>query len=385
LIKDKLHWLTVFSVAILTPIFLSCDSDKNSNPSQTTAITIDDRSLEEENPSDASQQFQLGMQYMNGEGSLERNEAEGIKWIERAATQGYDDAEFELGERYWEGKGVGQDFVIGAKWLNKSSDKDNPMAQMILAEAYSKGLVIPKNDKEAIRLSRILAGPFPSYGTILGDYYAEGIAVPLDHKIAADWFRKAAEYGYEGGQMRLAYCYANGQGVPKSDVDALIWFQKAAEQGNPNAQKAVGHRYRDGLGVQKNLMEAAKWYQLAAAQGSADAQGALGQCYLNGWGVNEDKAEAARWFRKSAEQDQAVSQGFLGMCYSRGDGVPMDNTLAYMWLNLAAASGREVNTELRDQFAKLRDRVAESMSETEISEAQRMSREWHKAHNKFDE
>ena len=43
------------------------------------------------------------------------------------------------------------------------------------------------------------------------------------------------------------------------------------------------------------------------------------------------------------------------------------------WLNLAAAQSRE---EERELIVKIRDSVAESMTREDLSEAQRLAREW---------
>ncbi|MEO5716367.1 MAG: hypothetical protein ABIT37_23000 [Luteolibacter sp.] len=56
----------------------------------------------------------------------------------------------------------------------------------------------------------------------------------------------------------------------------------------------------------------------------------------------------------------------------KGEGLPQDNVLAYMWANLANAQGFPVT---------LKPEVAEKMTDFEIAEAQRMSREWSDAHN----
>lgn len=283
--------------------------------------------------SEASKQFELGMSYMIGGKGVEKNEELGIKLIEKSAIQGYEKAEYELGIRYWEGKGVRQDYALGEKWLKKAAEKDNPMAQMILADAYYKGGKIPQNDKEAIRLCKILVDPFPGHGVVLGDYYSKGVEVPLDHKIAADYFKRAAEYGDETGQMRLAYCYVDGQGVPQSDANAVVWFKKAAEQGNSVAQECLGIAYSIGKGVEEDMVKAAHWRERAANSGNVGCQFKIGVHYL------------------------------------AGQGVPKDNVLAYKWLNIAAASGSE-------EAGEMREKAASAMTPEQIAEAQKLSREW---------
>jgi TPR repeat protein len=57
---------------------------------------------------DADAQFSLGVRYANGRGVAE-DEAEAVRWYRLAAEQGYVDAQFNLGVRYSIGEGVPED------------------------------------------------------------------------------------------------------------------------------------------------------------------------------------------------------------------------------------------------------------------------------------
>ena len=111
-----------------------------------------------------------------------------------------------------------------------------------------------------------------------------------------------------------------------------------------------------------------------AEQGNALAQNKLGYMYRNGIGVTQDYAEAVKWYRKAAEQGYAKAQFNLGIMYDNGLGVPQDYAQAHMWFNFAASSfppGKD-----RDKALKERDRVAKKMTPAQISEAQKLAREW---------
>ena len=82
---------------------------------------------------------------------------------------------------------------------------------------------------------------------------------------------------------------------------------------------------------------------------------------------------AAKWFRRAAEQGHANAQYRLGLRYSQGQGVPKNIVQAYMWWSLAAAKGDEDARKARDKFAK-------SMIPADLSEAQRLAREWLEEH-----
>ncbi len=96
--------------------------------------------------------------------------------------------------------------------------------------------------------------------------------------------------------------------------------------------------------------------------------------YDNGLGVPQDYARAVKWFRKAAEQGQALAQSNLGFMYYEGRGVPQDYAQAHMWYNLAVS--KLPPSELRDIAVKNRDTVAKWMTPAQISEAEKLAREW---------
>ncbi len=115
------------------------------------------------------------------------------------------------------------------------------------------------------------------------------------------------------------------------------------------------------------------WRPLAK-QGHAEAQSNLGFMYDNGLGVPPDHAEAVKWFRKAAERGNAKAQKYLGDMYEKGQGVPQDYAQAHMWFNLAAS--RFPPGEDRVKAVKKRDKIAKRMTPAQISEAQKLAREW---------
>ncbi len=116
-----------------------------------------------------------------------------------------------------------------------------------------------------------------------------------------------------------------------------------------------------------------EWRPLAE-RGNAKAQFNLGVMYRIGEGVPQDDAEAARWYSKAAEQGDANAQNNLGVMYRIGLGVPQDYAHAHMWFNLAASKFPPGKN--RDTAVKNRDKIAKRMTPAQISEAQKLAREW---------
>ncbi len=65
---------------------------------------------------DASAQYRLGNRYYYGRG-VPQDFAEAVVWYRRAAEQGYSEAQFILGHMYADGQGVPQDHTLAQMWL----------------------------------------------------------------------------------------------------------------------------------------------------------------------------------------------------------------------------------------------------------------------------
>jgi TPR repeat protein len=136
--------------------------------------------------------------------------------------------------------------------------------------------------------------------------------------------------------------------------------------------------YSSGEGIPKDEAEGEKWYRKSAENGNADAQYSLGVMYMSELGqfldIPKDDAEAVKWFSKSAEQGNVRGQGHLSLMYYFGYGVSVDYVAAYMWCNLALAQGGEMSKEVIGE-------ISVEMTEEQIAEAQKLSREWMAKHS----
>ena len=123
----------------------------------------------------------------------------------------------------------------------------------------------------------------------------------------------------------------------------------------------------------KNYAEAARWYQKAADQGDAGAQTNLGSAYANGHGVPQNQAEAVLWWKKAADQGDANAQFRLGFAYFHGQGVAQDQAEAYFWADLAATLNQDAKGK---SAAKLRDSIAATLTQVQLSAVQKKCRQW---------
>lgn len=312
---------------------------------------------------------------------LQNNHSDQSKKADKTANQEDGKAEYELGEKYFEGKGVPQDYAEAAEWYQKAAEIGNPNAQYKLGRMYQGygGEGIHTDIKKAFKWYHIAAkqglaeaqdylglmyyngiGVSQDYYTeaakwfrkaaeqgnvnsqfYLGAIYGYGQGVPQDYTEAAEWYRKAAEQGLAEAQCNLGFFYEEGKGVPQDDRQATKWYRKAAERGHPRAQLNIGMMYHDGKGVRQDYTEAVKWYRKAAEQGLAIAQSSLGLMYYYGKGVFQDYAKAVKWYGKAAEQGYDGAQLALGNMYNNGEGVSQDCTEAVKWYRKAAEQGND--------------------------------------------
>jgi len=94
-------------------------------------------------------QFQFGNCLLFGKGT-EKNIAEGIRWIEKSAKQGMQDAVGELGLIYMAGLyGVPKDRVKGMAWIQKGAAAGIVECMTVLGECYENGVIVKKDIRAA--------------------------------------------------------------------------------------------------------------------------------------------------------------------------------------------------------------------------------------------
>jgi TPR repeat protein len=233
-------------------------------------------------------------------------------WFRKASEQGLAEAQLDLGDWYYRGTTVPNDFVEAAKWYGKAAEQGNPTAQYKLGFCYAHGRGVTTNFTRAVMWYNKAANQGDAMAQYhLGLFYDDGTGVKKEPIMAVFWLRKAANQGVARAQYQLGYCYYFGTGIQQDFAEAAKWFDKAAEQGLASAQFSLGVCYADGTGVAKDSLKALTLLFKAANQGNASAQKLIGYCYENGRGLPENSAEARKWYRKAADQGDAEASTHL--------------------------------------------------------------------------
>ncbi|MBS0269815.1 MAG: sel1 repeat family protein [Proteobacteria bacterium] len=153
-----------------------------------------------------------------------------------AAANGDPSAEFEVGARLAEGKGIAQSFQDAAKWYQRSADQGFAQSQYRLGTLYERGL-----------------------------------GLKPDRAQAANWYQRAAAQGNIKAMHNLAVLSANQSDQSPDYATAAQWFEAAAQRGLSDSQFNLAVLYENGLGVKRDMSRAFMWLSIAARGGDADA------------------------------------------------------------------------------------------------------------------
>lgn len=122
---------------------------------------------------------------------------------------------------------------------------------------------------------------------------------PADQKLAAHYFRLAAEKGNAAAAYKLGEIYENGQGLAKDPVQAFSWYMKAAARNDKHGQLKVGWCYQKGIAVAADPSIAAIWYRAAAENDNIWGYHMLAFMLADGEGMKRDEALARRYLERS--------------------------------------------------------------------------------------
>ena len=298
-----------------------------------------DNILELANEEDVFAQASAAWGYREGYGTAV-DHVEAVKWVRKAAEQGYASAQCNLGLMYEDGRGVEQSYEKAVEWYLKAAEQGYARAQFWLGYMYEYGTGVEQSyEKAAEWVQKAAEQGYADAQYNLGDRYRDGRGVEESFEKAAEWVQKAADQGLAVAQNCLGFMYQNGTGVEQSDEKAVEWYLKAAEQGDVIAQCNLGFMYQNGTGVEQSDEKAVEWYQKAADQGYASAQYNLGEMYYYGTGVEQSYEKAAGWYLKVAERGDDCAQYNLGCMYRDGTGVEQSYEKAREWYLKAAEQG----------------------------------------------
>jgi TPR repeat protein len=269
--------------------------------------------------------------------------------------------------------------VADLQALEDKAEAGDPEAETTLALAYHAGVLLKRNDADALRLLHKAADQgFMGAQESLGIFSETGIGMEQASPAEAlEWYKKAVRQGSLDAATNIGLMYAEGRGVPKNPAEAVTWLRQAAEGSDAAAQYNLALIYRRGDGIPEDDKESVRWltaaaeqnvlpalldladfymhppapaiadvdraipyYQKAAELGSARAQATLGNIFGKGLQGKPDYEQSVNWYRKAAEQGERDGECGLAIRYALGQGVPVDLQEARRLFMAAADQGQ---------------------------------------------
>ena len=264
--------------------------------------------------------------------------------------------------------------------LEDRSAAGDSEAQTTLALAYHAGVLLKRDDAEALRLAHQAADHgFMAAQESMGIFSEMGIGMEKPAPAEAlDWYKKAARQGSVDAATNIALMYADGRGVSKDPAQAVSWFRQAAEGGDAAAQYNLALIYERGDALPQDKKESIRWltaaadqnvlpaildlaraymhpsdsktapdivraihyYEKAADLGSGIAETILGTIFADGMQGKPDYEQSVKWYRKATEQGQPDGEFGLGLRYALGQGVQLDLEEARRLFTAAADQGQ---------------------------------------------
>jgi len=179
------------------------------------------------------------------------------------ANSGNADSQNQLGDAYYDGIGVEQDYIQAFEWYLRAAEQGHGKAQYNVAYAYANGIGAQKNTSEAIK-----------------------------------WYGKSADQGIALAEYVLAKMLIDGQYIEQDITKGLDLLQKASDQGLDLAQYDLGTIFLEGKIVVPNVNKGISILFLSAEQGNKDAQYNLGLAYSSL--PEPDYASAEKYLRKAS-------------------------------------------------------------------------------------
>ena len=210
--------------------------------------------------------------------------SEAVRYFRRAAERSDPQAQVLLGTMYLDGRGVTKSSADGLKWIEQAATANYVLAKHVLTFVHAEGVGTAPN---------ILAAASPPSGSrtatnqadafyFIGTFYHRGFRIDREGKPILSWV--LARTGFDDESIRR---YFNGQRV-SADYQwadwtrALAWYRKGAEAGHIGAQVNLGLIHFDFRGGNWDCAEGMRWMRQAADRGDPTAQLNLGSFFLQG-------------------------------------------------------------------------------------------------------
>lgn len=186
--------------------------------------------LDDAEAGDIDARYEVGIMYLKGQG-VEQDRNKAMMWLRRAADEGNQaaasklqriqdkqekfeqlvgeakagdiKAQYEVAMMYLKGRGVAQDGKRARDWLVKASRQGDMKSTTRLGILKYKGEGGDQDYSQALSLFRQASDESALAQYYLGEMYANGSGVGMDRQTAIDWYKKAADNGFDHAHGKI--------------------------------------------------------------------------------------------------------------------------------------------------------------------------------------
>jgi len=290
----------------------------------------------------APAQFALAMAYAGGNGVV-KNDEESLKLVLDAVAADYGPALHYLAQLHREKKVPNSSPIEERRLLERAASQSYTPAMFELAYEVAHGQGGQRDLDRALELYRQVVkrgGPDAQKST----YWINKIET-----ISADLGRlkKASDNGTSSAILALAMFYCQGDSTQSDDNLCLDGVERAADVERANGKAPtpalleLAKLYRYGRG---KILKASKqkWLEslrIAGNLGDGRAAIQLGEVYASGEGVLKSEDEATLWFKRAGESEQVEGVINAAEKFLRGDEVARNPSLAILYYERAGTLG----------------------------------------------
>ncbi|GGZ99065.1 hypothetical protein GCM10007162_13930 [Ignatzschineria ureiclastica] len=337
-----------------------------------------------QNPDDL---FLLGYYYYS-EGENDNNPetfAKAKQYFLDAEKLGSKDASYLLGELYYYGEGVEQDYPKAAQYYQKAADQGQAEALFSLASLYMSGRGVEENQNKAVELYEAAANlNHPDSINVLAYTYENGNIgdIAPNREKALEWYQKGCEQGNasscesqdqltvrsEGFEDLLVQIKKEMPAVNNAtdalplvaDILALNTFERLMLLNDHALTLVEGAEAQDAddtylLGLlyetqgelnnsEADYQKAKVIFEKAAELGSKDALYNLGELYYYGNGVEQDYQKSLEYYSNPSLSDYPEALFSLAVQYDLGEGVDQSYAKSLELYQQAASLGHAPST-----------------------------------------
>ena len=259
----------------------------------------------------ADDQFKAGLLFGRGE-DVKRNFLKCIALFEKAADRGHIDASFLLGTIYLKGGSIFKELKTDVKYAgiiipgefpydiskafhyylisgNKGDTLSYDVCSFIITQHLNPESDTVKAGKILQSLEALAGNGNALAQRFLAELYSEGNVVEKDDYKAFELLKESAEGGDVWGEYNIARKYISGLGVERDTVKGYIWMKKAAEQNLTAAQFDLAVLYYLGTGTDINRQMGYAWLLVAKANGHPEAETLVNESDNGGLTPEEEK------------------------------------------------------------------------------------------------